>query len=168
MISYNFPQSYDSGSSANCTTASTFEKPNSLKFNVLFGDYLKEIKINNSEGMVKAFDYIFCPHKIFGFAYESTGSDFRKLHHAFILRSCLPGEVGSMISGISPGAEILVRTLTHAGSVRLKTILQKLEKNKFKLSDLPISYYRHLNDLLEIKSNTDFFVDELIAQYEGR
>jgi hypothetical protein len=47
-------------------------------------------------------------NSIFGFGYESMGKDFEKFHHVFVLRACLAGEVGGIIPGISPGAEILL------------------------------------------------------------
>jgi hypothetical protein len=153
----------------NCTTASTFEKPKSLKFEILFGDYCgNRTATPRDANIINAIDYFFAPGRIFGFAYESLGIDYKKMHHAFILRACSPGERGNSIIGISPGAEIIVRTLSDAGSKRLRFVLQKLEKNRIILSELPISYYRRLNDLLEIKMNLNYFVGELIgaANYE--
>ena len=148
----------------NCTTASTFEKPKSLKFEILFGDYCgNRTIVPGDAGIINAIDYFFAPEQIFGFAYESLGVDYKKMHHMFILRACSPGERGSSITGISPGAEILVRTLSEAGAKRLGDVLQKLEKNRIILAELQISYYRKLNDLLEIKNNLNYFVGELIG-----
>jgi hypothetical protein len=113
---------------------------------------------------VNAFDYLFAPGQIFGFAYESFGIDFKKLNHVFILRSCLPGESGNIVPGIFPGAEIIAKTLTDAGSNRLKSVLQKLQKNKIILSNISIYNYRRFNDLLDTKISADFLVGEIIGQ----
>jgi hypothetical protein len=113
---------------------------------------------------VNAFDYIFSQDEVFGFSYESTGTDFKKLNHTFVLRSCSAGEVGSIIPGISPGAQILIKALTGASSMRLKAILNKLQQNKIDLSKLSVLHYHRLNHLLETQSNTDFLVGELLEQ----
>ncbi len=168
MISSYSSESPEPSGVINCTTASTFEKSKSLKFELLFGDYYrKAISRRNEQSIVNAFDYMFAPNEIFGFAYESSGLDFKKFHHAFVLRACMPGESGNIIPGISPGAEIVAKTLSEAGTNRLKTVLYKLVKNKIILSKLPISYYRRLNDLLETKITTDFLVGELIGKADG-
>jgi len=165
MTSYYIPHNQESGSIINCTTASTFEKPKSLKFELLFGDYCgNRTAVPGDVRIVNAIDYLFAPEQVFGFAYESLGVDYKKMHHAFILRACSPGERGSSIIGISPGAEILVKTLSEAGSKRLRAVLQKLEKNKIVLAELPILYYRRLNDLLEIKTSLNYFVGEIIGK----
>jgi hypothetical protein len=162
MISFDVPQKTELGSIINCTTASTFEKTNSLKFELLFGDYLKKTpKADVGDGVINAFDYIFAPDQIFGFAYESFGVDFKKFHHAFVLRTCGPGEIGGVIPGILPGAEILVSTVTAAASSNLRNILQILRASDIKLINLPPSQYRHLNYLLAIRCNIDFFVAEM-------
>jgi hypothetical protein len=166
MISCYRSENSESGGGENCTTASTFEKPKSLKFELLFGEYknkIPPIKYGN-ENIINAFDYIFLPGSIFGFGYESMGKDFEKFHHVFVLRACLAGEVGGIIPGISPGAEILFQTSSNVASINLRKILQKLEKNKINLSKLPARNYRRLNRLLDVKISTDFFVGELIDQ----
>jgi hypothetical protein len=151
----------------NCTSASTFDKAKSLRFELLFGFYQNKVSRRYSdESIVNAFDYIFLPSTLFGFSCESMGQDFKKFHYAFVLRSCAPGESGGIISGISPGAKILVKTLTSAASLKLKTILKKLKQNKINLSSIPVSYYLQLNRLLDTKSNTDFFVGELIENFK--
>jgi hypothetical protein len=148
----------------NCTTASTFEKLNSLKFELLFGEYRRKVdKEDGDGGLVNVVDYMFEPGQIFGFAYQSTGVDFKKMHHAFVLRACEPGERGNIISGISPGAEVLVKTLTQAGSMILRETLIKLEK--VDLGKISIGQYRYLNNLLEIKTKADFFIGELLTQH---
>lgn len=147
----------------NCTTASSFEKPNSLKFELLFGDYCEKRAVSQDDkDIVEAHDYLFLPGQIFGFAYESAGTDFKKFHHAFVVRSSLPGETGNVVPGIFPGAEILVKTMSSAATERLKSILQTLSNNSVILTALSVSQYGYLNHLLEIKFNTDFFVGELI------
>jgi len=165
MTSSYLSESHESGSIINCTTASTFEKPKSLKFEILFGDYHSKVpQRHNDKNIVNAFEYLFSPGEIFGFAYESSGVDFKKFHHVFILRACLSGESGNVIPGILPGAEIIAKTLTDVGSNRLKSVLQKLEKNKIILSKLSIVNYQRLNDLLETKISADFLVGELIGK----
>jgi hypothetical protein len=165
MISYDAPANHVSCADKNCTIASIFEKPNSLKFEILFGNYCNRTpQVNTEKSILNAFDYMFAPGTIFGFSYESNGSEFKNFNHIFVLRACFPGEVGSIIPGIAPGAEILAQTLTNVGSARLKVILEKLQKNKISLEDLSISHYRRLYHLLELKINTDFFVGELIDQ----
>ena len=154
-----------SSSSTNCTTASAFEKPNSIRFEILFGDYQKKLPSKHSDKcFINAFDYKFTPNQIFGFAYESTGQDFQKFHHAFVLMACSPGEVGNIIPGIYPGAKILISALSKTAALRLKKILEILQKNSVILSDISISKYRNLNRLLDIKNNVDFWVGELLAK----
>lgn len=150
----------------NCTTASTFMKPNSLKFELLFGDYCRKIAIDSdSQQITHAFDYHFLPGKVFGFSYESFGADFKKLHHGFVLRACGPGGMVSVVPGISPGAEILVKTLSGASTLRLKSTLQKLVESGLHLSQIDDRKYQYLNYLLETRSKVDFFVGKLIEQY---
>lgn len=162
MISSSLPQNQHSGCIKNCTTASTFEKPKSLKFEILFGDSCGNKTAESSDARgINAIDYLFAPGQLFGFAYESMGVDYKRMHHAFILRTCSPGEKGHHVMGISPGAEIIVKTLSDVGSKRLRALLQKLEKNKVVIPELPISNLRRLNDLLEIKTNVNYFVGEL-------
>jgi hypothetical protein len=162
MSSQNHLTETQIGAIKNCTTVSTFIKSNSLKFELLFGDYYKKIaRVSEDKKIILATDYLFLPEKIFGFYYESLGTDFKKMHHALVLGSCWSGEVGDVVPGINPGTEILISTLTSAASLRLKTILQKLEKNKVDLAKISIKNYHRLNHLLEIKGNTEFFVGEI-------
>jgi len=164
MTSSYIPQNQESGSIINCTTASTFEKPKSLKFEILFGNYCgNRAAVYSDINIINAVDYFFAAGQVFGFAYESLGADYKKMHHAFILRACSPGERGNSVTGISPGAEIIVKTLSDASSIRLKAVLQKLEKNRIIISELPVSNLRRLNDLLEIKTNLNYFVGELLG-----
>lgn len=164
MTSSFVPQNQESGSIKNCTTASIFEKPKSLKFEILFGNYCSNrTAVPGDANIINAIDYFFAPDQVFGFAYESLGVDFKKMHHAFILRACSPGERGNSVMGISPGAEIIVRTLSEVGSKRLRDVLQKLEKNRVDISELPISNLRRINDLLETKTSLSYFVGELIG-----
>ncbi|OPZ24133.1 MAG: hypothetical protein BWZ03_00292 [bacterium ADurb.BinA186] len=136
----------------------------SLKFELLFGDFqAKKIKADMGDEIIHAVDYFFLPGQIFGFACESQGKDFQKFSHVFILRACLPGDLGSIIPGISPGAEILVKTLIHASSLRLRTLLETLKKSNIELPHIPDLNYRKLNYLLETKMSTDYFVGELIG-----
>lgn len=166
MISSYCSENPESGGGENCTTASAFEKPKSLRFELLFGEYQKKIsaKNNSDENIINAFNYVFLPGSIFGFGYESLGRDFEKFHHLFVLKACLAGEMGGIIHGISPGAEILLQTSSNLASINFRKILQKLEKNKINLSKLSAPNYRRLNRLLDVKISVDFFVGELIEQ----
>jgi hypothetical protein len=164
MISYFPPENHVSSDDKNCTIASTFEKVKSLKFELLFGDYqAKRVKSDMDAEITHAVDYFFLPGQIFGFACESHGKDFQKFSHVFILRACLPGDLGSIIPGVSPGAEILVKTLIHASSFRLRALLDMLKKSNIELSQMSDLNYRKLNYLLETKMSTDYFVGELIG-----
>ncbi len=150
----------------NCTIVSTFEKPNSLKFELIFGNYFDRISNEiDDKNIWNSFDYCFLPGQIFGFSYESLGTDYKKLNHAFVARSCFPGNSGSIIPGINPGAEILVKTLRGSDTLKLRSILQKFIKNGVDLSALPAARYRHLNSLLETNSSTDFFIGERMGWY---
>jgi len=165
MISYDAPENHVSCIYKNCTIASTFEKPNSLKFEILFGDYKSRlVRESGNNEIINAVDYFFSPGAIFGFACQSFGIDFLSFHHVFILRACLPGEIGSIITGVSPGAEILVKTLTAASSMRLRSILVMLQKKNIDLSKLLNHHYRKINYLLEAKINASYFVGELLEQ----
>lgn len=147
------------------TIASTFEKPRSLKFELLFGSHKKRVQLNYSENRVmNAFDYIFSSNEIFGFHYKSTGLDFKKFHHAFILRTCNKGEKGSTVPGISPGAEILVKATTKEKVKKLEMILDKLLSNKINLSKISIHEYKKLNYLFDINSDANYWVGEIIEQ----
>jgi hypothetical protein len=167
MSSQNHLTETQIGAIKNCTTVSTFRKSNSLKFELLFGEHYQQVEKNREDkNIAQNIDYLFLPGQILGFFYESSGIDFKKIHHAFIMRSCWPGEVGNVVPGIYPGAEILVKTLSSAGAIKLKFILQKLANNGVNLALLSPDKYRHLNDLLEAKLNTDYFVGEIIKQLE--
>lgn len=147
-----------------CTTASVFEKENSLKFELLFGIYAKKQAAENMDkSLINACDYLIEPNQIMGYAYESTGKDYQKMHHAFILRTCAPGERGHSVLGITPGAEILISAFNNAAVLRLKMALKQLEKNKLKLADIRISDYQRLKRLLETKLSLKFFIGELLA-----
>lgn len=152
----------------NCTVASTFVKQNSLKFELLFGDYCRNLPmVPEDKAIIEAVDYQFLPGQIFGFAYESFGVDFKKFHHGFVLRACRGGEVGCMVPGINPGAEILVKTFGGVMTNRFKEILQVLAQNQVDLTAITGSQYRRLNDLLETKSSTVFLVGELKEAYNS-
>ncbi len=161
MISSFDPKNEAASGVFNCTTASTFEKLNSLKFELLFGEYRRKVEKNDSDaGLPNVVDYLFAPNQIFGFAYQSAGVDFKKMHHVFVLRACEPGQTGNIITGISPGAEVLVKTLTQASSMLLRDTFNNLEM--VGLNRISIAQYRHLNNLLEVKARKDFFVGELL------
>jgi hypothetical protein len=165
MSSQNISTDNQIGAIKNCTTVSTFLKLNSLKFELIFGDYYQKIKKNSEDqNIVPHIDYLFLPGQILGFSYESLGADFKKMHHAFVVRACLPGEVGNVVPGICPGAEVLVKTLSSAGVIKLKSILQKLANNGVNLASITHDRYRYLNYLLEKKSNADFFLGELTGK----
>jgi hypothetical protein len=166
MTSCTPPENDVSSDNKNFTIASIFEKEKSLKFELLFGNFCKKICRDGSSDVINAVDYYFGSGEIFGFSCQSYGAEFRNFHHVFVLRACAIGESGHIIAGITPGARILVRTLTDAASLRLKTILQKLRKNDVELSNLSDWHYRRLNSLLETKSGTDFFVSEIINNAE--
>jgi hypothetical protein len=164
MISCTPPKNDVSSDNKNFTIASTFEKEKSLKFELLFGDYRKElIKDDARHDVINAVDYFFSPGLVFGFACQSYGEDFRNFHHIFVMRACAPGEKGNIIPGINPGAEILVKTLTGAASLRLRSILVILKRHNV-TSKVPDAYYQKINQLLEAKMNLDYFVQELIGQ----
>lgn len=148
----------------NCTTVSTVEKRDFFKIELIFGDYQRKLPISVSE-MENVYNYVFYPQQIFGLRYEATQNK-KTNRRIFIMRACSPGELGSVAPGVHPGAEILVKTLSSAVAMRLNAILQKLIKNHVDLSLLPISFYARLNHLLEIKSNTDFCVGELLAYHQ--
>lgn len=165
MTSFFNPKSQASSHDFNCTTASCFERAKSLRFELLFGCYKKRVSQTYSdENIIDAFDYLFLPNDIFGFSYSSTGQDYKKFHHMFILRSCFPGERGSLIPGISPGAEILVKALTISAINQLRGILGDISKNKIDFSKIEASQYKKLNNLLDISAKTNYFVGEMIAR----
>lgn len=164
MISCDRSENPSSSGSDVCTTASAFEKPNSIKFEILFGRYQQKIPLRcNDSGLVNGFEYLFLPNDIFGFAYESTGKDYKKLHHAFVLRACAPGEKGHAIFGIFPGAETIVSALRNATALRLKSTLKTLHGNGLDLSKISISKYQQLNRFIDAKGSLKYFIGELIG-----
>lgn len=165
MFSYLPPDSHNRCDIENFTTASTFLKAKSLKLEVLFGDDVKKLARSDAGADIRnAVDYYFPPGAIFGFAYESFGVDYERFHHAFVLRACAPGQKGHVVMGITPGACVLVRTLTSAATSRLRSILEKLKANGVEPSQIGDNHYCRLNRLLDVKMNTDYFVGELIAE----
>lgn len=84
------------------------------------------------------------------------------MHHAFVLRTCGPGERGNIIAGISPGAELLVKTLRQSEQRLLLATLEKFEKNGLFLNKVPAEQYRRMNRLFEIKAKIDFLSGELL------
>jgi hypothetical protein len=169
MSSYTYPQNTTQSVMDICTTASVFEKANSIKFELLFGNYIKKIKIDNREDdLVNAFEYIFTPGQVFGFAYESTGKDYQKFHHAFVLQACSPQERANIITGIRPGAKIIISAPYNAVALRLKSIIKKLQEHKIDLSQLLVAEFQRLNRLLDVKSNSQFALGELLARYSSR
>lgn len=162
MFSYLSSENTKKSDIYNCTTASIFEKANSIKFELLFGAYKSKTSVSYNEDIINAYDYFFTPGQIFGFSYESTGVDYQKIHHAFILRACAPGEIGHSIFGISPGAKVLVSALTNATSLRLKSVITKIENNNIALPNIDVSKFEKLNTLLSVKIGTDYFLGELL------
>lgn len=165
MTSYVPPDNHVSRDRKNCTIASIFEKEKSFKFELLFGEYFERNARRDDEAKtLNVVDYHFLPGMIFGYACESFGADYQRFHHVFILRACSPGELGNIISGIIPGAEVLVRALTGAASLRLRSFLKVMQKNNIDPAIINEVYYRKLNHLLDTKMNIDYLVGELIAQ----
>jgi len=130
----------------------------------LFGDWDKKV-CKEDNGVVKiAVDYYFFPNRIFGFACHSLGDEFQNFHYAFILRACAPSEIGNIITGIVPGAEVLVATSTSVATSKLISLLKTLKKENVEPSQISLNHYRKLNYLLETKLNIDYFIGELIRE----
>ena len=165
MFSYFPPENHALSDIKNCTTASTFEKEKSLKFELLFGEYFsKSERVDAGVNVRRAVDYYFSSGKIFGFACESFGVDYQRFHHGFVLRACTAAQVGNIISGISPGAEVLVKTLSAVSSMRLKAFIKALQKNSIEPPHIGEDDYRKLNYLLDVKMSTDYLLGEIIAK----
>lgn len=164
MISYSPPDNHVSCDEKNYTIASTFEKAKSLKFELLFGDWKKRVGKDGDTNMVNAVDYYFLPSQIFGFMCHSYGSGFKHFHHAFVVRACAPCEIGAAITGIVPGAEILVATSTSVATSRLISLISILKNNKVEPTQISVKHYRKLHYLLNEKLKTDYFVGELISE----
>lgn len=163
MFSFDFPLNQSSRVEKNYTIASTLRKPNSLIVELLFGNYReKRIKTLLNHDLVDQVDYVFEPDEIFGFAYKSTGSDYKKLHQCFILRALKPNEEGAVVPGILPGAEILLCTTGATSSQRFRDILRRLLKSGIDPVGLGHEGYAYLHRLLEAKMPTDYFIYELI------
>lgn len=166
MLSFDFPLTKTSCVEKNYTIASTLRKPNSLVVELLFGVYReKRIKTEPNQDVVDHIDYVFAPGEIFGFAYKSLGSDYKALNQCFVVQTLKPDERGSIIPGISPGAEILLSATGATTSQRFRVILQLLQKMGVDPLALEATQYAHLHRLLEAKLSTDYFVTELINQY---
>jgi hypothetical protein len=169
MFSFSCPQNTVSSDMDICTTASVFEKANSIRFELLFGNYIRKSKLDNDEDrLINAFEYIFRPGQIFGFAYESTGQDYQKFHHAFVLQACAPLERGAIVTGIQPGARIIISATRNTLALRLKSIIKKLQENKIDLTQLSVTEFQRIHRLLEVKINPQFAIGELLAHHSSR
>lgn len=164
MISYRPRDIQDSCDENNYTVASTFQKANTLKFQLLFGEWDRSERRDDNGDVINAVDYYFSPHKIFGFACHASGDGYRRFHGAFVLRACVPSEIGNIVTGIVPGADVLVRTSTSIAAAKLMSLLKELRKNNVEPHEISVQRYRKLNYLLEEKISTDFFVGELIGE----
>jgi len=165
MISSIYLYNQSQGQEQNCTTVSTFEKPSSLRFSLLFGSYEKKhLKDLSASGIKNAFEYLFLPGKIFGISCESSGQDYKKFNLAFVLRACASGENGTEVPGVMPGAEVLLKTLTKASSVKMVSIIKKIQLNGLDPSTLDASTYRYLDRLILLKMKTDFFEGGLLER----
>lgn len=130
----------------------------------MFGDWDKKSSKGYNGEVNKVIDYYFLPQEIFGFACRSEGGDCQSFHYAFVLRACQPGEVGNIVTGIIPGAEVLVATSTGASTSRFLAVINALKKANVEPAQISINYYRKLNYLLEEKLNTDYLVGEIISE----
>lgn len=147
------------------TLASTFEKKNSLSFNLLFGSpKITRPVLNSQFSLTNATEHLFLPGQIFGLEYRSTGRDFQKFHYILVLRSCTGNDLGTMVPGVSPGAEILVQALTNTVLLNLISVFKKIQSFGICLTKIDSKKYEYLNQLLSLKMRTDFFIGELIEQ----
>lgn len=147
------------------TLASTFEKKNSLSFNLLFGcPKITRPVLNSESSLPNVTEHLFLPGQIFGLEYRSTGRDFQKFHHILVLRSCTENILGTMIPGVSPGAEVLVQASTNTVLLNLISVFKKIQSFGICLTKIDSKKYEYLNQLLSMKMRTDFFTGELIEQ----
>jgi hypothetical protein len=147
------------------TVASSFEKKNSLSFQLLFGEpAVKRPARQILPSTAGALDNYFVPGQIFGFRCRSMGKDFEKFDYALVLRACDFGERGTIVPGITPGAHVLVQTLTNTSLLRFISTLKKLLSNGINLANICDDKYLYLNHLLSMKIDTNFFVGELVEQ----
>lgn len=147
------------------TLASTFEKKNSLSFNLLFGNpRITRPVLNSESSLPNAMEYLFLPGQIFGLEYRSTGRDFQKFHHILVLRSCGDNEPGAIVPGVYPGAQVLVQASTNKVLLNLISVFKKIQLSGICLTKIDVKKYEYLNKLLSMKMRTDFFTGELIEQ----
>lgn len=147
------------------TLASTFEKKNSLTFSLLFGNPYRSRAIASSESsMPNAVEYLFSPGQIFGLEYRSTGRDFQKFHHILVLRSCCAGELGTIVPGVNPGAEVLLQALTNTVLINLIYTFKKIQSLGICLTTIEGDKFKYLNQLLLMKMKTNFFIGELVEE----
>lgn len=164
MISYCPPKNHASCDEKNYTIASTFEKAKTLRFELLFGAWDKKARKNDNDDVTKAIDYYFLPHEIFGFACRSEGGICQRFQYAFVLRACQPGEVGNIVTGIFPGAEVVLVTSTGTSVLKFLAIINALKKSGVDPAQVSPLHYRRLNYLLEAKLNTDYLIGEIINE----
>lgn len=145
------------------TLASTFEKKNSLSFNLLFGcPKITRQVLNFESSLLNATEHLFLPGQIFGLEYRSAGRDFQKFHHVLVLRSCREGEPGTIVPGVNPGAQVLVQASTNTVLLNLISVFKKIQSFGICLTKIDSKKYEYLNQLLSMKMRTDFFTGELI------
>jgi len=147
------------------TLASTFEKKNSLSFRLLFGkSHITRSSLETNSIFTNAQEHLFLPGQIFGLEYQSTGQDFQKFHHILVLRSCGEGESGTIVPGVSPGAEVLIQALTKVAVLNLISVFKKIQLSGVCLSGVKSDKYKYLNQIISIKMRPDFFIGELIEE----
>jgi hypothetical protein len=145
------------------TLASTFEKKNCLSLKLLFGDPQITRPAQMLEpSFTNAWEHLFLPGQIFGIEWKSNGTEFEKFHHLFVLKACGEGEVGVVVPGVTPGAEVLINTSNNINSQRLMSAFKKLQSSGVKLTDIDVEKCRYLNDLIMLKMNADFLVGAII------
>ena len=109
------------------TLVSTFEKKNSLSFKLLFGTpKIRRPAQSIDRQWENACEHLFLPKQIFGIELVSKGKDYQKFHYALVLRSCDEGERGTIVPGITPGAEVLIQTTNDTATKNLKSTLNKI------------------------------------------
>ena len=164
MPSFNILKNQTSCDRKNFTIASTFRKPKSVRIKLLFGVSQSQVEsVNGKSICYKVTNRYFVSGSLFAISIKSNGDEFKKFHYCFVCRACAPGEVGTKIPGVSPGARILFNSLTMPSSTRFLKILAELKGAKGNVSNIDDRDWRRLGDLLDYRLATTYFLKESIC-----
>lgn len=113
---------------------------------------------------VDFYEHYFQPGDIFGMEMISNGKEYRHCHQIFILKACSEGEVGQIVPGVKPGAEVLLHTSKKLFSLKFLLCFNRIAKLNHGIGVLSDKKIKYLNTLINTKINHSYFLESLLYE----